>query len=1005
MTTSATLQQPEPQAIEDALRQAIAHHQAGQLEDAAKRYLALLQIQPNHPEANYHLGILAVQTNHFAAALPYFNTALDADPTRGQFWLGYIDALSQAGQQEDARQVLALARQQGLQGDEVEALAARLDSAKPPEQSTTGHPRASSEAVPVASAKKSTRHKKKQPSPRELDTLFAAFREGRYAEVVTLARTMTEQFPQHEFGWKTLGVVYMQLGRHADALEPMKKAAALSPNDVEVHYNLGVTLQGLDRLQEAEASYRRALRINPHYADALCNLGVVLHNLGHQEEAEKSLRKAIRIRPDYAEAHNNLSTTLKDLGRLDEAEASCRQALQLQPLNAAAHSNLGNILQTLGRLDEAEASYRRALEINPNHAEAHRNLGNVLRETDCLAEAEASFRQALRINPDDAGTHNNLGITLQGLGRLDEADAHLQLALHINPDDATTHDNRGKLLCYLGRLNEAEASYRKALQIAPNDAGIHLNLGKVLMHLIRRDEAEACFRRALEISPHDIEIHNNLGLALQDQGHLEEAETCYRSILRTHPDNAGAITNLGHILLSLGRSDEAEACFRKALLANPDHAPLHSNLLYFLLLSSTADKKSIFSEHAGFGEQFEPRLRGHWPEHTQSRDPERCLQIGFVSADLYNHAVASFVEPVLTHLSDCPHLSLHAYYSHVINDPVTQRLRGRFAHWNPVYDMSDAELAEKIRADGIDILIDLSGHTAGNRLLTFARKPAPVQASWVGYPGTTGMHAIDYYLGDRFFLPPGQFEGQFTEKIVYLPANAPYLPIKNAPPVNALPALSNSHTTFGSFNRSNKLSREVIALWSQLLRALPNSRMLLGGMPRTSSNDTLVVWFAEEGIERSRLDFYPRSDMGSYLRLHQQVDICLDTFPYNGGTTTLHALWMGVPTLTLAGSTAAGRSGASILGHAGLESFVAHDATDFMKKGLFWAGNLAELSDIRAGLRERFAKSARGQPAVVTAGVERALRMMWQRWCANLPAESFEVSLQDIGCSLPEARP
>lgn len=1003
MTTSVFLQQPEPQAVEDAFQRAIALHQAGQMEDAAKSYLALLQTQPNHPEANYHLGILAVQTNHFAAALPYFNAALGADPTRGQFWLGYIDALSQAGQQEDAQQVLALARRQGLQGDEVEALAARLNSAKPPEQSTTGHPRTPREAVPIASAKQSARHKKKQPSPRELDTLFAVFHEGRYAEAATLARTMTEQFPQHDFGWKTLGVVYMQLGRDADALEPMKKAAVLSPNDVEAHYNLGVTLQGLNRLQEAEASYRRALRINPHYADALCNLGVTLRNLGHLEEAEKSLRKAARIRPDYAKALNNLSVTLKDLGRLDEAEASCRQALQLQPHNAAAHSNLGNILQALARLDEAEASYRRALEINPNHAEAHSNLGNVLREMDCLVEAEASFRQALRINPDDAGTHNNLAITLQHLGRLDEADSHLQLALHINPDDARTHDNRGNLLCYQGRLNEAEASYRKAQQIAPDDAWTHVNLGKALMHLKRYEEAEACFRRALEISPHDIEIHHNLGCALQDQGRLEEAEACYRGILRTHPDSTGAITNLGHVLLSLGRTDEVEACLRKVLLIQPDRALFHSNLLCFLLLSTAADEESVFSEHTRFGEQFEPRLKPHWPEHTQSRDPERCLQIGFVSADLYNHAVASFVEPILTHLSDCPHLSLHAYYNHVVNDHVTQRLRSRFAHWHPVSGMPDAELAEKIRADGIDILIDLSGHTAGNRLLTFARKPAPVQASWIGYPGTTGLSAVDYYFADRFLLPPEQFDDQFTEKIVRLPANAPFLPSEVAPPVNVLPALCNGYVTFGSFNRPNKLKREVIALWTQLLRALPDSRMLLGAMPEEGQYDTLIKWFAEEGIARDRLDFHLRSGMENYLGLHHQVDICLDTFPYNGGTTTHHALWMGVPTITLAGQGMPGRVGTAILSRVGLQDFAVEHVEDFVARGLYWAGNLSSLAELRAGLREHLVQSPLRKPDLLAAGLNDALRTMWRHWCAGLPAETFEVPWQGLDHSTEDA--
>ena len=277
-------------------------------------------------------------------------------------------------------------------------------------------------------------------------------------------------------------------------------------------------------------------------------------------------------------------------------------------------------------------------------------------------------------------------------------------------------------------------------------------------------------------------------------------------------------------------------------------------------------------------------------------------------------------------------------------------------------------------------------------MLTFARKPAPVQASWMGYPGTTGLRAMDYYVADRFFLPHEQFAGQFTEELVYLPANAPFMPSEAAPAVNALPAVRNGYLTFGSFNRSSKISRSVIALWGQLLRASPDSRMLLGGLPEEGKYDTLIQWFAQEGIARERLSFHARSGMDRYLGLHHQVDICLDTFPYSGSTTTLHALWMGVPTLTLAGGTPAGRTGASILGHVGLGAFVTHDAEEFVRQGVSWAGKLEGLSEIRAGLRERFANSALGRPALVAAGLERAMRIMWRRWCDGVPPGALDVS-------------
>jgi predicted O-linked N-acetylglucosamine transferase (SPINDLY family) len=337
-------------------------------------------------------------------------------------------------------------------------------------------------------------------------------------------------------------------------------------------------------------------------------------------------------------------------------------------------------------------------------------------------------------------------------------------------------------------------------------------------------------------------------------------------------------------------------------------------------------------------------------------------------------------------------LSLHAYYNHTVEDVATKRLRGYFSQWHAIAHLSDAALAQKIADDGIDILIDLSGHTGSNRLLCFARKPAPVQASWIGYPGTTGLRAMDYYLADRYFLPPGVFDSQFTEKLVYLPASVPFLPDETAPPVNALPALSNGFVTFGSFNRISKLSRSAIALWSRLLRALPDARMLLGGMPPEGGYDSLIGWFVQEGIARERLRFYSRCSTADYLALHHQVDMCLDTFPYTGGTTTNHALWMGVPTLTLAGRTVPGRQGAALLGQVGLEAFVATDAADFQDKGLHWAGDLAALADVRAGLRARIEQSPIRHPDVIAAGLERAFRIMWQHWCARQAPESMDVS-------------
>ncbi len=936
-------------AAEQAFRQALEHQQAGRLQEAEAQYRAVLQIEPNHSKANHNLGVVSVQMEQPAAGLGYFLAALEAEPTHGQYWLSYIDALYRAGQMDDARQVLEIARQQGLDGEEVDALEQLLQNSaqdvapadgptglKPPPASSgsNGSGRGGAKK-PGKTTLKAGKHFGKNPGQKEIDTLLATFNQGRLQEVAALAQTMTERYPRHWIGWKMLGVVYQRMGRNQDALPAMQKTVALAPRDVEVHNNLGIILQNLGRLEEAEASYRRALKINPDYAQAQNCLGSTLQELKRPDEAEACYRKALRIKPDYARAHGNLGALLHDQGRLEEAEASCRCALQLDPHNAQAHNNLGIVLHDLGKEKAAVDSFRQVLQIDPQHAEAHFNLGNALKNLGKPEEAEASYHKALQIKPDYAEAYCNLGATYQDMSRLEDAETCYRKALQIKPDYAEAHSNLGSTLNALGRAEEGEASYRKALEYK-------LNLA---------------------------EAHGNLGSTLHD----------------------------------LGRLEEAVASYRRALESKPDFAQAHSNLLFCLTQSATLDAQALFLEHRRFGEQYETLSPAELPHHTNSRDPERNLQVGFVSGDFRDHAVAYFVEPILACLAGNAQLTLHAYYSHVVDDATTRRIKQHFAHWHPVAGMSDAALAEKILVDGIDILIDLSGHANNNRLPAFARKPASLQASWMGYPGTTGLTLMDYYLADRYLLPHGRFDDQFTEKIVQLPASATFQPSQDAPPVSDLPALDNGHITFGSFNRMSKLSSGVIALWAQLLRALPDSRMLLGGMPEDGKHKMLIDWFAQEGIALERLDFHPRSGMADYLALHRQVDICLDTFPYNGSTTTFHALWMGVPTLTLAGSTVAGRPGAQILGHVGLEACVASDATDFVQKGLSLAGDLAALSALRAVLRERLSGSALGQPQLIAAGLARALRTMWRRWCAGLPPQAFEVDMQETDATMQEA--
>ncbi len=648
-----------------------------------------------------------------------------------------------------------------------------------------------------------------------------------------------------------------------------------------------------------------------------------------------------------------------------------------------------------GHLDAAAVSYRQLLQQTPGHADALHLLGLIdFQQGDKLA-AVTRIEAAIRISRADARYFYNLGTVLMALSKPHEAAVQFRTAIAMDPDNAQAHGNLGAALRDMAERDAAIASFRTAIALVPTDVDAWSNLSATLNENGQKEEALVCLDRALALNPQHSSALNNLGFALQGLGDTAKAIACFARAAELDPNNAKAYFNLGCALQVSPLPDEPETaigCYRHAMALNPDHPHTHNNLLMGLQYAVSATPAEIFDQHLQFARQFEAPLKKTWQPHGNTRDPQRRLKIGYVSADLYNHAVASFIEPILAH-HDQRAVELYCYYNNIKHDSITERLRAQVPNWIPCTTLSEDQLAARIRADGIDILIDLSGHTGGNRLLTFARRPAPLQASWIGYPGTSGLEAMDYYLADRFYLPAGLLDDQFTEKIVRMPAVSGFQPYMGAPDVNFLPALQNGALTFGSFNQLHKFSEEVICVWASLLRALPDSQMLLGGLPPGEKRDGLMRFFAAQGIVEARLHFHDRCPLDAYMALHHQVDICLDTFPYSGGTTTLHAAWMGVPTLTLAGKNAAGRQGCVLHGHTALEAFVAADAQDFVRRGLWWAGNLEALAGVRANLRARFLESALGRPEVVTAGLEKALRHMWQRWCAGLPPQSCDITI------------
>ena len=461
--------------VDQMLQQGVAAHNAGNPQEAERLYRAILQVQPKHPDANHNLGLIAVSMNQSGVALPLFKNAIKVNPNIEQFWLSYIEALLAERQFENAKQALKKGKKKGVAKEKLKALTQKLVSVK------AGN-------IPIQA-----------PSEAATQKLLNHYQNGQYGDAETLAISITEQFPGHQFGWKVMGALLEKTGRKSEALNANQKAVQLEPEDAEAHYNLGNTLMGLGRLEEAEASYKQTIALKSDYAEARNNLGMTLQALGRLEEAEASYRHAIALKSDYAEAHSNLGNTLKELGRLEEAEASYKQTIALKSDYAEARNNLGMTLQAQGKLEEAEASYRQAITMKPDYAEAHSNLGNTLKELGRLEEAEASLRQAIALKPNYAEAHSNLGVTLKELGRLEEAEASYRQAIALKPDFAETHINLGITLQELGRLEEAEASLRQAIALKSDYAEAHHQLGIILYINGGKDSALKSIKKAHDI--------------------------------------------------------------------------------------------------------------------------------------------------------------------------------------------------------------------------------------------------------------------------------------------------------------------------------------------------------------------------------------------------------------------------------------------------------------------------------------------------------------------------
>jgi protein O-GlcNAc transferase len=776
------------------------------------------------------------------------------------------------------------------------------------------------------------------------------------------------------------------------------------------------------RLAEAEAGYTEILRRDPKHADALHLLGVIALSANRLDSAAELARAAIACGSPSADMHNTLGIALRSSGSFDEALSHFATATVLRPSLAIAWLNRGATLLDLGRPEPAARCFERCLALAPDRADAKLGLDLARQQAppahagsratapepvqpcpglDLLASGQPSaarlffafFAEALEGDPGNLQSQIQLGrACLAAPPRsLERKDFEFVLSLTeewavARPDCAELHDNRGALLKHLGRFEEAELALHRALEIDFDLVEARFNLAVLLLN---RDEPTAALEQldALALAKDEdslpprerMNVLITRSAALSALGRNEAALAALRAAVALDTGDPLPYLNLSAMLGKRGEGRESRDAIRQAMALSAAPAEAHSNLIFQLELEGHEDERSEQAERRRWHECYGRTLSESVAPHLNRRDPDRRLRIGYVSGNFYRHAVARVIAPVLlNHDPDRFEIVCYANCTHV--DEITENFRQAASMWRPIFDLRDEQVAKLIRDDEIDILVDLSGHTAENRLLVFARKPAPVQVTAWGLPRGTGIDSIDYIFSDPVLIPPEQ-AGALAETVLYLPCWMPYSPLDDDVPVAPPPRAGSGPITFGSFNRLAKASDACLAAWGRILRLVPDSRMLV--IDGFSPNPSFEQRAARSDLPLERLEFRPPCERRRYLESYGEIDLMLDTFPQGGGVTSFDSLWMGVPPLTLLGRSSSGRGSAAILNVLDLNRFVAESVEDYIELAVALAADRSSLVALRSELRDRLMRSPIGDGPTYTKAVETAYREAWRRWCAS----------------------
>lgn len=814
------------------------------------------------------------------------------------------------------------------------------------------------------------------------ERLLVLFNQVELTQCENLALEILAKYPEQGAVWKVLGAIYQQKNAKAEAGKALRQAVKLLPKDAEAHYNLANFYFDEAQHEKAIQHYRKATELTPTFAIAYFNLGSVYKALEDKTLALACFKNAHALEPSNIKICLSYASALADAEQDEEAINILNYVKSVAPEIAAVDFSLGILYEKRGNEDEALSHYQQTIALEPTHMDAFNNYGLLLNRLGRVDEAINVLKQALSVNDQVSGTYNNLGFIYKEQHRIKEADFCFKKALVLDKNSAAAYNNYGLLMLETGQFAQAELFCLRSLEINPDYDCAHVNLGLVLINMNRHEEAIEHFEAALKTTPDHFMAMANLAIPLKKLNRLAIAEKYLKRAIEIKPDYFNAHLNLASIYQAQGRMVECIESTSKAIEISPDSTAAYSNLLFDLSYTDVYPTAFKVENARKFGQLLTKNAENPYTSWHLETANQR-MRIGFVSGDFLEHPVSYFLRNVVANI-DKNKFELFAYTTDAREDSATAMLKNHLK-WNSLVGLNNEEAAAKIHADGMHILIDLSGHTSGNRLPVFALKPAPVQATWLGYWSTSGVEQIDYLIADETSLPEA-IQDQFTEQIQYIPDTRfcftpPNLDIQPS----ALPALVNGYLTLGCFQNFAKVSDEVLQLWSQVMESIPNSqlRWQTGSFKDQEVLDATKARLVKAGVALSRVRLIGSVARQDYFKAYHEIDFLLDSFPFSGCTTTCEGLWMGVPTLTLPGNSLVSRQGASFMTAVGLKNWVAIDQAGFVKKAVNFARDLAGLSQLRSQLRTQMLQSLVGDGARFARNLEQVLHNMWSEKMQN----------------------